>query len=125
MTIPADLAARYQALFEIGRGGMGTIEVALERGAGGFERVVALKRMHPQASRERRQTEMFLREARLAAALVHPNVVHAFDYGEIDGELFLALEYVEGETLSAIVRTARERQNGGIPPVLVASRWGR
>ena len=121
MAIPANLAARYQPLFEIGRGGMGTIEVALERGAGGFERIVALKRMHPHSQRERRQSGMFLREARLAVTLVHPNVVHAFDFGDIDGELFLAMEYVEGETLSAIVRTARERWRGGIPPALVAA----
>src|SRR5580704_14795983 len=116
--IAADLAARYSPLFEIGRGGMGTIEVALEVPS---ERIVALKRMHPQASRERRQTEMFLREARLAASLVHPNVVHAFDFGESEGELFLAMEYVEGETLSAIVRAAREGPSGGLPPTLVAS----
>src|SRR5947208_15569846 len=99
---PPALAARYRALFEIGRGGMGTIEVALERDAStaaGWTRVVALKRMHPHA-RERRHVEMFFREARLAAWLVHPNVVHAFDFGEIEGELFLAMEYVEGETLA-------------------------
>ncbi|MGO8997089.1 MAG: serine/threonine-protein kinase [Polyangiaceae bacterium] len=121
--IPADLAARYTPLFEIGRGGMGTIEVALQRSTGdggASERIVALKRMHPHSARERRQTEAFLREARLAASLIHPNVVHAFDFGEIDGELFLAMEYVEGETLSAIVRTARDKL-GGLPPALVAS----
>ena len=106
------LAARYRSLFEIGRGGMATIEVALERSAGGFERIVALKRLHPYSARERRQTEAFVREARLAVWLVHPNVVHAFDFGEIDGELFLAMEYVEGETLSAILRFARERTGG-------------
>jgi serine/threonine-protein kinase len=118
---PAELAARYKALFEIGRGGMGTIEVALERNASGaFSRVVALKRMHPHA-RERRHVEMFLREARLAAALAHPNVVHAFDFGEIEGELFLAMEYVEGETLSAIVKRARDRTATGLPPMIVAS----
>jgi hypothetical protein len=117
----ADLAARYRSLFEIGRGGMGTIEVALERTGSGFERIVALKRMHPESARERRETEMFLREARLAAWLVHPNVVHAFAFGEIDGELFLAMEYVEGETLSAMVRAARERSSGALPPALVAS----
>ena len=116
-----DLAARYRSLFEIGRGGMGTIEVALEKNANGFERIVALKRLHPQSARERRQTEAFVREARLAVWLVHPSVVHAFDFGEIDGELFLAMEYVEGETLSAIVRVARERTNAPLPPELVAS----
>ncbi|HEY2515737.1 MAG TPA: serine/threonine protein kinase, partial [Polyangiaceae bacterium] len=74
-----DLGARYRSLFEIGRGGMGTIEVALERAAGGFERIVALKRMHPVSVRDRRHSEMFLREARLAVWLTHANVVHAFD----------------------------------------------
>ena len=77
--------------------------------------------MHPESPRERRQTEAFVREARLAVMLVHPNVVHAFDFGQLEGELFLAMEYVEGETLSAIVRAARDRSNGGLPPVLVAS----
>lgn len=117
--IPAKLAARYTPLFEIGRGGMGTIEVALDAQS---ERVVALKRMHPSSgARERRQTEMFLREARLAASLVHPNVVHAFDYGESEGELFLAMEYVEGETLSAIVSAARARTDGGLRPEIIAA----
>ena len=78
-----DLGARYRSLFEIGRGGMGTIEVALERAAGGFERIVALKRMHPVPVRDRRLGEMFLREARLAVWLTHTNVVHAFDFGEL------------------------------------------
>src|SRR5580698_8557722 len=116
-----DLAARYRSLFEIGRGGMGTIEVALERNAGGFERIVALKRLHPHSARERRQTEAFVREARLAVWLVHPNVVHAFDFGEIDGELFLAMEYVEGEALSTMIRAAREQTSGPLPPAIVAS----
>src|SRR3984957_470650 len=113
-----DLATRYSALFEIGRGGMGTIEVALETRS---DRIVALKRMHPEAARERRQTEMFLREARLAATLVHPNVVHAFDYGEAGGDLFLAMEYVGGEPPTAIVHAARRKLAGGLPPALVAA----
>jgi serine/threonine-protein kinase len=115
------LAGRYRSLFEIGRGGMATIEVALERSGGGFERIVALKRLHPHSARERRQTEAFVREARLAVWLVHPSVVHAFDFGEIDGELFLAMEYVEGETLSAILRFARERTGAALPPEIAAS----
>ncbi len=111
--------ARYRRLFEIGKGGMGSVEVALERGEGGFERIVAVKRMLPDASREARHTEMFLREARLAALLAHPNVVHAFAFGESNGELYLAMEYVEGEPLSHVLRIAGERGEA-LPPVLVA-----
>jgi serine/threonine-protein kinase len=112
------IADRYRSLFSIGRGGMGSVEVALERGAGSFTRVVALKRMHPEG-RDPRRVEMFLREARLAALLNHPNVVHAFDFGDIDGELFLAMEYVEGMTLSAVLKQAKAKE-GGLVPALVA-----
>jgi len=100
---------RYCSLFLIGRGGMGTVEVALERGAGGFERVVALKRLLPEQARDPHHKQMFLREARLAALLRHPNVVHAFAFGELYGELFLAMEYVEGETLARALATHAAR----------------
>ena len=79
---------------------MGTVEAALELED---ERVVALKRLLPDAARDKRRVEMFLREAKLATMLDHPNVVRAFDYGEIDGELFLAMEYVEGQPLSRVL----------------------
>ena len=110
---------RYHSLFLIGRGGMGTVEVALERGRGGFERIVALKRMLPETSRDTRHKEMFLREAQLAALLAHPNVVHAFSFGELHGELFLAMEYVEGEPLSRVLTAARDKE-GGLVPALAA-----
>src|SRR5262249_54049678 len=87
------VSERYRSLFVIGRGGMGSVEVALERAAGGFERIVALKRLLPEQARDARHKEMFLREARLAALLAHPNVVHAFAFGELHGELYLAMEY--------------------------------
>ena len=119
-TRPGGVEDRYRSLFVIGRGGMGTVEVALERGAGGFERVVALKRLLPEQARDPRHKEMFLREARLAALLRHPNVVHAFAFGELYGELFLAMEYVEGETLSNVLSTARGHDAGRLDPALVA-----
>lgn len=97
---------RYRSLFAAGRGGMGTVEVALERGTAGFDRVVALKRLLPEQARDPRHKQMFLREARLAALLRHPNVVHAFAFGEIYGELFLAMEYVEGATLASALATS-------------------
>jgi serine/threonine-protein kinase len=109
-TRPGGVEDRYRSLFIIGRGGMGNVEVALERGGGGFERferVVALKTLLPEGARDPRHKEMFLREARLAALLKHPNVVHAFAFGELFGELFLAMEYVEGEPLSRVLGAAR------------------
>jgi eukaryotic-like serine/threonine-protein kinase len=111
---------RYKSLFVVGRGGMGRVEVALERGPGGFERVVALKRLLPEAARDPRHREMFLREARLAALLCHPNVVHAFAYGDIQGELFIAMEYVEGQPLSNVVAAARGSPDGRLEPEIVA-----
>ena len=115
---PGGVADRYRSLFLIGRGGMGSVEVAVEQVAKGFERIVALKRLLPEGARDRRHKEMFLREARLAALLAHPNVVHAFAFGELYGELFMAMEYVEGEPLSHVLRTAQEA-DCGIAPELV------
>jgi serine/threonine-protein kinase len=108
----APLASRYRSLFVIGRGGMGTVEAALavhaEDDGAAYERIVALKRLLPDGARDKRRVDMFLREARLAAMLDHPNVVRAYDYGEIDGELFLAMEYVEGQPLSRVLRALDE-----------------
>jgi serine/threonine-protein kinase len=105
-TAPRSVEDRYRSLFVVGRGGMGSVEVALERGEDGIERLVALKRLLPESARDLRRKEMFLREARLAALLTHPNVVHAFAYGDLAGELFLAMEYVEGEPLSHVLEQA-------------------
>ena len=98
---------------------MGTVEAAIERAADGFERIVALKRLLPEGARNPRHKEMFWREARLAALLAHPNVVHAFAFGELYGELFLAMEYVEGESLSRVLAAAK-RQAVEIEAPLVA-----
>ncbi len=101
-----DLLDRYKPLFVIGRGGMGTIEAAVE--SDGHGRVVALKRMLPGVQ-DRRHVDMFLREARLATLLNHENVVHAFAFGEQDGELYIAMEYLEGETLASLHQTLTAR----------------
>src|SRR6187402_1304785 len=100
----AALGGRYRSLFLLGRGGMGSVEAALQTGIAtdaseGGERVVALKRLLPDAARDKRRVDMFLREARLATMLDHPNIVRAWDFGELDGELYLAMEFVEGQSL--------------------------
>lgn len=97
---------RYRTLRTLGRGGMGTVELAVEHCAGGVDRIVALKRLLPEA--KARHAEMFLREARLATMVRHPNVVRALDFGEYEGEPFMAMEYVEGESLSRVLTVAHE-----------------
>ena len=103
---------RFRRLFQVGKGGMGSVDVALERGDGSFQRIVALKRCLRESAEDARNREMFFREARLAALLQHPNVVHAFNFGEINGEPFLTMEYVEGEALSRLVAAAADRCEG-------------
>ncbi len=109
---------RYRVLFPLGRGGMGSVEVALEE-QGAFRRIVALKTMLTEASRDQRQQEMFLREARLARMLNHPNVVHAFAAGAEEERLYICMEYVEGTSLSLLLARARDLE-GGLPPALTA-----
>jgi serine/threonine protein kinase len=118
ISAPDLLANRFRSLFLVGRGGMGSVEVALEQGEGGYERIVALKRMLPEGMGDRRLVEMFLREARLATLLKHPNVVHAFAFGENKGELFLTMEYVEGEPLSRVLTAAFEREGQLAAPIV-------
>src|SRR5688572_10910406 len=66
------------------------------RGAGGFAKLVAIKRILPHLAQDRQFTEMFLNEGRIAAQLAHPNVCQVFALDEVDGELFLAMEYLDG-----------------------------
>ena len=115
---PANAPDRYRVLFPLGRGGMGSVEVALEE-LGSFRRVVALKTMLTESSRDRRQKEMFLREARLARMLNHPNVVHAFAAGAEDERLYICMEYVEGVSLDLLLGRARAA-DGGLSPALTA-----
>lgn len=116
---PNRALGRYRSLFVIGRGGMGSVEAAIEKSLGTKERIVALKKLHADAS-DARHAEMFLREARLAALLTHPNVVRALDFGFDQGELFLAMEYIEGITLADVVIAARAR-GLQLPPTWVAA----
>ena len=115
---PANAPEKYRVLFPLGRGGMGSVEVALEE-QGTFRRIVALKTMLTESSRDRRQKEMFLREARLALMLNHPNVVHAFAAGAEDERLYICMEYVEGASLDLVLSRARSLE-GGLSPALTA-----
>jgi serine/threonine-protein kinase len=93
------LGGRYETLKTIASGGMGTVFLGRAVGMGGFERLVAIKLMHPHIAAEPEFVSMFLDEARLAALIRHPNVVPTIDFQESDEALFLVMEYVEGPSL--------------------------
>jgi serine/threonine protein kinase len=93
---------RYQVCMELASGGMGTVYLALYRGVDGFERVVALKRMHEHLSSQARFVEMFFNEAQAMARVQHPAICGLIDLGTFNDSYYLAMEYLEGEPMSAI-----------------------
>ena len=89
-------------------------------GAGGFQRFVAIKRLHPHLAGDHEFIQMFLDEARLAARLHHPNVVPILEIGESPEGYYLVMEYIEGDTLARLL--ARSAQAGKPLPPKVAIR---
>jgi tRNA A-37 threonylcarbamoyl transferase component Bud32 len=99
----------YQVLGVLGNGGMGSV---LRAHDGEHERDVALKVLHPQWARDEEYRLRFRREARIAARLNEPHVIPIHRFGEIDGQLFLDMRLVEGETLDSLLR-----RGGPLDPV--------
>ncbi len=94
----------YRIARRIATGGMAEVFEAFREGPHGFEKQVALKRILPQHSNDPDFVRMFVDEARIAARFQHPNIVQVFDFGDHDGQLFLAMELVQGTTASRLVR---------------------
>src|SRR6202142_4740670 len=99
---------------------MATVHFGRLLGPVGFSRTVAIKRLHPQFAKDPEFVSMFLDEARGAARIRHPNVVPTLDVVTLEGELFLVMEYVQGESLARLIRIAAARGER-IPPSMVAS----
>ncbi|MBT8470507.1 MAG: serine/threonine protein kinase, partial [Deltaproteobacteria bacterium] len=93
---------RYELRFELASGGMGSVYLARLDGTAGFEKLVALKRIHPHLAKESGCIEMFLDEAKIASRITHPNVCSVFDFGQADGEYYIAMEYLVGEPLARL-----------------------
>ena len=104
------MLGRYQLINELASGGMATLYLARASGPAGFEKLVAIKRIHPHLSHERTFLEMFLDEARIAARIHHPNVVQIYDLGESDKTFYIAMEYIEGESLARLAGTVWKQQ---------------
>src|SRR5579859_799707 len=102
---------RYALYDEVASGGMATVHFGRLIGVVGFAKTVAIKRLHPQLARDPEFVSMFLDEARLAARVRHPNVVSTLDVVAIEGELFLVMEYVQGESLKSLERRAADQES--------------
>jgi len=101
---PPEAIGRYRIEAELGRGGMGTVYRAHDPV---LDRVVAVKVLASDLLAEPGMRERFLREARSAARLQHPNVVTVYEFGEVDGVPFIAMEFLEGDDLAAAVGRGR------------------
>jgi serine/threonine protein kinase len=111
---------RYTLHRELASGGMASVFIGRLNGPVGFSRTVAIKRLHPHFAKDAEFVKMFVDEARLAARIQHPNVVSTLDVVAADGELFLVLDFVQGEALSAIARALADEGTKIPPPITTA-----
>ena len=117
----ADRFGRYRLLERIGRGGMAEVFRAVASAADphadndGF----VIKRIRPDRSDSPRFVQMFCDEARISALLDHPNIIRVFDFGQIDGAYFMAMEYLDGHDLGAVLHASRAHERV-VPPEVAA-----
>jgi serine/threonine-protein kinase len=107
-----DRIGHYRVVAELGRGGMGIVYKAHEES---LNRFVAIKVLGEHLTEDPGHVERFLREARSAASLNHPNIVQIYAVSEEDGRHFFAMEYVSGQSLQQIMRSS-----GPLDPIQVA-----
>ncbi|MCC6214515.1 MAG: serine/threonine protein kinase [Polyangiaceae bacterium] len=107
---PGQTLGRYEFLVPIAQGGMAAVWAARLKGTRGFSKTVAIKTMLPTISDDPHFEQMFLDEAGILARIRHPNVGEIFDLGEQDDLLYIVMEWVDGEPLSAIRRAAAKAQ---------------
>src|SRR5262249_53448283 len=109
----------YYLTAHLGRGGMADVYRARYVGPAGFQRTVVVKRILNMYNSDREFVRMFINEAKLAALLTHPNIAQIYDLGEINGELFIAMQYVRGKDLHAVMNVLASRK-ATIPPAAAA-----
>jgi serine/threonine protein kinase len=100
----------YIVYERLGVGGMATVHRAKKRGIAGFERGVALKRMLPHLAEDAEFINSFVREAKLASLLVHPNIAQIYDFGRVGNVYYIAMEHVDGFDVRKMLRYANRHK---------------
>ena len=106
---PIEHFGKYQILERIARGGMAEIYKARMEGIGGFNRLFAIKRILPALSENREYIDLLVDEAKIAGLLSHANIVQILDLGQVNGQYYVAMEYVHGRDLGNVLARCRER----------------
>ena len=120
MTVAGAHVDRYELVGELATGGMATVYLGRQRGPFGFTRTVAIKSMHPQFAKDPDFRAMFLDEATLTARIRHPNVVPTLDIVAAESNVLIVMEYVEGVSLSMLVRRSLTL-GARMPPALASA----
>jgi serine/threonine protein kinase len=113
---------RYIIYGELASGGMAAVYLGQLLGQAGFSRAVAIKRLHEHLATEPEFVEMLIDEAKVVSAIHHPNVVSTLDVVCENDDLLIVMDYIEGETLSMLLREAGTRSPGRPTSPAVASR---
>ncbi len=100
---------KYLLLRRLASGGMGEVFLAKQRGPSGFEKLLVIKRILAHHLDKRDYLDMFFSEAKLVARLHHGNIVQIHEMGEIDGDYYIAMEYVRGKSLRDLVDAVRKK----------------
>ncbi|MCA9517650.1 MAG: serine/threonine protein kinase, partial [Myxococcales bacterium] len=111
---------KYALIRRIATGGMAEIFQAKQAGAEGFEKDIVIKRILPHFSEDEAFVTMFIDEATITAKLQHNNIVQIYEFDVHDGAYFIAMEYIEGEDLAAVVKDA---QDAGRPLSVAQCVW--
>ncbi|MBI1945719.1 MAG: cyclic nucleotide-binding domain-containing protein [Deltaproteobacteria bacterium] len=115
---PLGAFGRYELVKLLAVGGMAEVFLARSK-AGGIDRACVIKRILPRFSTNREFVSMFIDEARITIGLDHENIVRLFDFGQVDGAYYMALEYVDGVDLVDVLR-ARKARGEAVPPAAAA-----
>ena len=102
---------QYELIEPIATGGMAEVYRARMKGVEGFQKIVAIKRILPHLTDNDEFVSMFVDEAKLAAQLQHPNIIHIYDLGKIERSYYIAMEYIDGKDLRSILRTLDEKHS--------------